>query len=34
MVEVGLVRFAQVALAVAKDQLPAYRTKFSKSRFT
>ena len=34
MAEVGLVRFAQVALGVAKDQVPAYRTKFSKRRFT
>ncbi len=34
MAEVGLVRFAQVALSVAKDHVPAYRTKFSKHRFT
>ncbi len=34
MAEVGLVRFAGVALSVAKDQVPAYRTKFSKRQFT
>jgi DDE family transposase/transposase-like protein DUF772 len=34
MAEVGLVRFAQVALVVAKEVVPAYRSKFSKRRFT
>lgn len=34
MAEVGWVRFAQVARAVAKEQVPAYRTKFSKHLFT
>lgn len=34
MVEVGLVRFARVALEVAEAVLPDYRTKFSKRTFT
>jgi hypothetical protein len=34
MAEVGLVRFAQVALTVAQRVVPAYRTKFSKHPFT
>lgn len=34
MAEVGLVRFAQVALAVAREIVPAYRTRFSKHQFT
>jgi len=34
MAEVGLVRFAQVALDVAQAVLPAYRSKFSKHLFT
>src|SRR5690348_4854414 len=34
MAEVGLVRFAQVALSVAREIVPAYRTTFSKHRFT
>jgi hypothetical protein len=34
MAEVGLVRFAQVALAVAREIVPAYRTTFSKHQFT
>jgi hypothetical protein len=34
MAEVGLVRFARVALEVAKAVLPDYRTKFSKRTFT
>jgi hypothetical protein len=34
MAEVGLVRFAQVALTVANEVIPAYRTRFSKRCFT
>ena len=34
MAEVGLVRFARVALEVAEAVLPDYRTKFSKRTFT
>ena len=34
MAEVGLVRFARVALEVAEAVLPDYRTKFSKHTFT
>ncbi len=34
MAEVGLVRFARVALEVAEAVLPNYRTKFSKHTFT
>ena len=34
MAEVGLVRFARVALGVAEAVLPDYRTKFSKHVFT
>ncbi len=34
MAEVGLVRFARVALGVAEGVLPDYRTKFSKRTFT
>jgi hypothetical protein len=34
MAEVGLVRFAQVALAVARETVPTYRTRFSKHQFT
>lgn len=34
MAEVGLVRFAQVAMEIAKATLPAYRSKFSKHQFT
>jgi IS5 family transposase len=34
MAEVGLVRFARVALEVAEGVLPDYRTKFSKRTFT
>jgi hypothetical protein len=34
MAEVGLLRFARVALEVAKAVLPDYRTKFSKHVFT
>jgi transposase-like protein DUF772 len=34
MAEVGLVRFARVALGVAEAFLPDYRTKFSKHVFT
>lgn len=34
MAEVGLVRFAGVALEVAEAVLPYYRTKFSKHIFT
>ncbi len=34
MAEVGLVRFARVALGVAEAVLPDYRTKFSKHTFT
>ena len=34
MAEVGLVRFAEVALGVAEAVLPDYRTKFSKHVFT
>lgn len=34
MPEVGLVRFARVALEVAEAVLPDYRTKFSKHTFT
>jgi hypothetical protein len=34
MSEVGLVRFARVALEVAEAVLPYYRTKFSKCTFT
>ena len=34
MAEVGLVRFARVALEIAEAVLPDYRTKFSKHTFT
>jgi hypothetical protein len=34
MPEVGLLRFARVALEVAEAVLPDYRTKFSKHTFT
>jgi hypothetical protein len=34
MAEVGLLRFARVALEGAEAVLPAYRTKFSKRTFT
>ena len=34
MTEVGLVRFARVALEGAQAVLPDYRTKFSKHTFT
>lgn len=34
MAEVGLVPFARVAIAVAQQVVPAYRTKFSKHQFT
>jgi hypothetical protein len=34
MAEVGLVRFAQVALNVATATVPRYRTAFSKHQFT
>ncbi len=34
MAEIGLVRFARVALEVAEAVLPDYRTKFSKHTFT
>jgi hypothetical protein len=34
MAEVGLLRFARVALEVAEAVLPDYRTKFSKRTFT
>jgi hypothetical protein len=34
MAEVGLVTFARVALRVGQTVLPAYRSKFSKHRFT
>ena len=34
MAEVGLVRYARVALEVAQRVLPAYRTKFSKHKFS
>jgi len=34
MAEVGLVRFAQVALDVAQTTVPRYRTTFSKHPFT
>jgi len=34
MAEVGLVRFAQVALDVAQATVPPYRTAFSKHLFT
>jgi len=34
MAEIGLVRFARVALEVAEVVLPDYRTKFSKRTFT
>lgn len=34
MAEIGLVRFAQVALLVAETILPRYRSKFSKHQFT
>jgi hypothetical protein len=34
MAEVGLLRFARVALEVAQAVLPDYRTKFSKRTFT
>ena len=34
MAEVGLVRFARVALEVAEAVAPDYRTKFSKHTFT
>jgi hypothetical protein len=34
MAEVGLLRFARVALEVAQALLPDYRTKFSKRTFT
>ncbi len=34
MAEVGLLRFARVALGVAKAVLPDYRTEFSKHMFT
>ena len=34
MAEVGLVRFAKVAMEIAQAILPAYRTKFSKHTFT
>jgi hypothetical protein len=33
MAEVGLLRFAQVALEVAQTTVPRYRTTFSKHRF-
>lgn len=34
MAEVGLVRFARVALSVADATVPRYRTAFSKHQFT
>lgn len=34
MAEVGLVRFAKVAMEIAEAILPAYRSKFSKHTFT
>lgn len=34
MAEMGLVRFAQVALDVARATEPCYRTQFSKPEFT
>jgi hypothetical protein len=34
MAEVGLVRFAKVAIEIAEAILPAYRSKFSKHTFT
>jgi hypothetical protein len=34
MAEIGLVRFATIALRVGRAVLPAYRSKFSKHRFT
>ena len=34
MAEVGLVRFAQVALDIAQATVPRYRTTFSKHQFT
>ena len=34
MAELGLVRFAQVALDVARATEPCYRTQFSKPEFT
>jgi hypothetical protein len=34
MAEIGLVRFAQVALDVAQATVPRYRTAFSKHQFT
>ncbi len=34
MAEVGLVRFARVALEVASTALPLYRSRFSKHQFT
>jgi len=34
MADVGLVRFAKVALELAKAGLPDYRSKFSKRTFT
>ena len=34
MAEIGLVRFARLALDVSQSVLPAQRTKFSKRQFT
>ena len=34
MAEIGLVRFARLALQVSQAVLPAQRTKFSKRQFT
>ena len=34
MAEIGLVRFAQVAMEIATASMPAYRSKFSKRLYT